>query len=228
MSRPLFSPFLSWPLASVCCSFCAFFTHCDRNDARQNENENSQLVLNTTTGLPLSSTFFIFLLSHSVFTIPPLVNSKCRISVVGQETQMWNTAPSSSISACSSFPHILSFDFLSAWTGGWMEGKGVSGCWVSPHQTHPCKLVEGDRMVEGLWWCGWWNSGGGCAGLVPTTASSGRVGIWILEVDSPMSRCMCRVLGVCFWHLLCYIKETKWNIWTYKPSITIIKINNRL
>lgn len=29
-----------------------------------------------------------------------------------------------------------------------MEGKGVSGYWVSPHQAHPCKLVEGDRMVE--------------------------------------------------------------------------------
>lgn len=90
-----------------------------------------------------------------------------------------------------------------------MEGKGVSGYWVSPHQAHPCKLVEGDRMVEGLWWCGWWNTGESCRGLVSTTAGSGRVGIRVLKVDSPMSSCMSWVLGVCFWHLFCYNKRTK-------------------
>lgn len=67
-------------------------------------------------------------------------------------------------------------------------------------------------MVEGLWWCGWWNTGGRCSGLVPPTAGSGRVSIWVLEVDSPMSRCVCGVLGVCFWHLFCYIMKKRWNI----------------
>lgn len=46
-----------------------------------------------------------------------------------------------------------------------MEGKGV-------RQAHPCTLVEGDRMVEGLWWCGWWDTGGSGGGLVPTAAGS--------------------------------------------------------
>lgn len=67
---------------------------------RMKKKENSQLVLNSITGLPLSSILFIFLLLISVFTIPPLVISKCRISVGHQETQIWNTV-SFSNSACS-------------------------------------------------------------------------------------------------------------------------------
>lgn len=173
--------------------------------------ENSQLVLNTTTGLPPSSTFFIFLL-----LICRHYTSPCNFQMQnlgGQETRMWNIVSFSSISACSS--HSLLWisvsDFLSAWTGGWMEGEG----WVDiglPH-TRPIPVSwlreTGWRVV--VWMV---ESGGSCRGLVPATAGSGRVGIWVLEVDSPMPRCMCRVLGVCFWHLFCYVKKTRWNILT--------------
>lgn len=37
-----------------------------------------------------------------------------------------------------------------------------------------------------------------------STAGSGRMGIRVLEVDSPVSGCVCRILGVCFWHLFSY------------------------
>lgn len=47
------------------------------------------------------------------------------------------------------------------------------------------------------------------AGLVPPAAGSGGVGVRVLQVDAPMSRCVCRVLGVCFWHLFCCSKEKK-------------------
>lgn len=167
-------------------------------------------MLSTATGLPLSSPFFISFFSISVFNIPPFVYSKCRISVVGQERRLWNTRVFLFhfyllFRSSYSFLWFSVSEFLSAWTGGWMEGKGVNGYLVTPHQAHPCKLVEGG----GLWWCGLWDTGERCGGLVPTTAGSGRVGIWVLEVDSTMSCCMCRVLGVCFWHLFCYIKKIK-------------------
>lgn len=51
--------------------------------------ENSQLVLNTTKDLPLSSTFFIFLLSNSVFTIPLLFDfQKQNLSSWSQDTDV--------------------------------------------------------------------------------------------------------------------------------------------
>lgn len=88
-----------------------------------------------------------------------------------------------------------------------MTVKGILGL---PAPRHPCKLFEGGRMAEGLWRCGSMNTGGRCRCLVPTTAGHGRVGVWVLKVDSPMSCCMCWVLGVCFWHLFCYIMGTKY------------------
>lgn len=80
------------------------------------------------------------------------------------------------------FPHIRPTPVSWLKETGWLKG---------------CGGVDGGILV------------GVCGGLVPTTAGSGRVGIWVLEVDSPVSCCMCRVLGVCFWHLFCYIKKTK-------------------
>lgn len=56
-------------------------------------------------------------------------------------------------------------------------------------------------MVEGGGVCV--DSCGSCRRLVPTTAGSGGVGVWVLEVDSPMACCMCGVLGVGFGHLFC-------------------------
>lgn len=56
-------------LFSLCPFFSFFFfmqRGCGRDDARQTETEISQLVLNTTSGLPPLSTLFSS--SHSVFT----------------------------------------------------------------------------------------------------------------------------------------------------------------
>lgn len=109
---------------------------------------------------------------------------------------------------CSGSLHLR----FSVWLHRWINGR-LGGDWILafPAQGPPL-CVEGEGMVEGLWWCGWWCTDGRCRGLVPTTAGSGRVGIWVLEVDSPMSCCMCRVLSVCFWHLFCYITKKRLNI----------------
>lgn len=123
----------------------------------------------------------------------------------GRRTQMCSTVSFFSISARSFLLLFSAMNFCLLWTGRWMEVMGWADFWVPPHLAYPSGLVEGDRMVEGLWRCTWWNTGRSCLRLVPSTAGSGRVGIWVLEVDSPMSGCMCRVLGVCFWHLFCCI-----------------------
>lgn len=57
---------------------------------------------------------------------------------------------------------------------------------------------------------------GGSGALVPTAAGSGGVGIWILEVHSPMSCCVCWVLRVCFWHLFCYSRVNESCNWISK------------
>lgn len=93
--------------SSLCCSFCAFL-RCqgrDGDNARQHEDkEISHLVLNTTIGSPLSSTF--------LFPLPPLhlrlhytSTSKQRI-LVGQERDV-------STLSFSSCPLLLSFTHLS-------------------------------------------------------------------------------------------------------------------
>lgn len=75
---------------------------------RVKTKEISQLVLNTTTGLPLSSTFCIILLSISVFTLPPHAESELLSADTGVKHR---------VSICF-FLYILSSEFLSARTGG--------------------------------------------------------------------------------------------------------------
>lgn len=70
-------------------------------------------------------------------------------------------------------------------------------------------------MAEGGWRCGQWSRDGSWRGLVPTAAGSRGVGVGVLEVHSPMPGCVCRVLGVCFWHLFCYIKKTKLSVFDH-------------
>lgn len=122
--------FVSWPffllsfLGHVCCSFCAFLRNQGRDwdDARQNENKrkNSQLVLKILQQA-------CHCLPHFIFFLP--------LFFPNAEPWLWNMVSFSSNSVCSSFP--LPFEFLSALTGGWMEGKEVSGCWVPLRQAHP-------------------------------------------------------------------------------------------
>lgn len=48
-----------------------------------------------------------------------------------------------------------------------------------------------------------------CGGLVAPAAGSGGVGVRVLEVDPAVPRGVRRVLGVCFWHLLCCIQSKR-------------------
>lgn len=167
-----------------------------RNVARQSEDE-IKLVLDTTTGSPPSSTFFIFLLFQSQSSLYLLLWSP------DAEPQLWST--DTDLKQCLSSPSLLLTLFFCFGQEDEWRGRRGADFWVSPHPAYPCRLGEGNRLVEGLWRCRQWNTGRSCGALVPATAGSGRVGVWVLEVDSPMSCCMCRVLGVCLWHLFCCI-----------------------
>lgn len=112
--------------------------------------ENSQLVLNTTTGLPPSSTFFIFLLF-----ICRHYTSPCNFQM--QNLSWWSR--DTGVKHCVFLFHlcllflILSFEFLSLifCLLGQEDEWRVRGEWIlgSPHQAYPCKLAEGNRMVCG-------------------------------------------------------------------------------
>lgn len=87
--------------------------------------------------------------------------------------------------------------------GGWGGGE-----WTQDFPRIRLTLLVGHEMIEGLQWSGYWDTGGvNWGGLVPSTTGSGGVGVWVLEVNSPVPCCMCGVLGVCFWHLFCYGKK---------------------
>ena len=80
-----------------------------------------------------------------------------------------------------------------------MEGK-----WVRRYRVTPPRARG--QETGGLTGCGGedgGSTGGSRGGLVPTAAGPGGVSVWVLEVDAAVPRCMCRVLGVCLWHLFC-------------------------
>lgn len=137
----LVPPFLSWQLTSTCCSVQAFFTQSHRAVTECCKAEWKWKRISAKYYNGFTTVFHIpyFPLSISGSTIPlSLWFPNATISVAGQKTLMSNIVSFLSVSACSLF---LSFEFLSAWTGRWMEGKGVSGWWVSPRQAHPSRLV---------------------------------------------------------------------------------------
>lgn len=97
-------PFFSFPFLATCAAhfvhFYAIRAVTEMMQGRTKTKENSQLVLNTTTGLPLSSTFYIF---------PSLVLSECRTLVVKHGVFL--------LQLCLLFLSSP-FEFLSALTGG--------------------------------------------------------------------------------------------------------------
>lgn len=93
MPRPFFSSFRD-TRQHVLLSLCQSGPWLKMMQGRVNTKEISQLVLNTRTGLPPSSTFLLI----SVFSIPCL--SKCGIRVVGQQTR---------VKRCLCPPSLLAF-----------------------------------------------------------------------------------------------------------------------
>lgn len=107
--------FTSWPffllsflgLSPACAArfvhFYAIRTVTEMTQGRMKTKGNSQLVLNTTTGLPLSSTFFIFLLSTSVYLPSYFPNAESQLLVKRHRCE----------TLCLSPPTLFALPFLS-------------------------------------------------------------------------------------------------------------------
>ncbi|KAF3843639.1 hypothetical protein F7725_002488 [Dissostichus mawsoni] len=111
------------------------------------------------------------------------ISSSSQSNLPSPNLSEWVTTPPTP----PTLPFLVSSPLVSVWrmNGGVREVDFL-------RFSSPCLLVEGDRMVSG-----WFQGGGGVeggvqtrGGLVPPAAGSVGVGVRILEVHSPVSRCM--------------------------------------